>query len=89
MSYGQGAQANKWVLFIQGGGWCYSVSECYGRSQTDLGSSKSWPPFIADLNEMSGMFFYIQPVPTAEQHQIFLYFFKNIYMPLISFSSSR
>jgi len=32
--------ADKWVLFIQGGGWCYKDESCLERSLTHLGSSK-------------------------------------------------
>lgn len=41
---GSGAGASKWVLFFQGGGWCYNEYDCWGRSKTALGSSKSWGP---------------------------------------------
>ncbi|EGD72141.1 hypothetical protein PTSG_00161 [Salpingoeca rosetta] len=35
--------ATKWQIYFQGGGWCYDEQDCWGRSKTDLGSSKSWP----------------------------------------------
>ena len=31
--------STKWIIFIQGGGWCYDERECLGRSKTNLGSS--------------------------------------------------
>lgn len=34
-----GSAANKWRIFFQGGGWCVSDEDCYGRSQTPLGSN--------------------------------------------------
>ena len=37
------SHANDWQLYFQGGGWCYSAIDCYGRSKTTLGSSKKWP----------------------------------------------
>jgi hypothetical protein len=37
------SHANDWQLYFQGGGWCYSEIDCYGRSKTTLGSSKAWP----------------------------------------------
>jgi len=40
---GTGTGANKWLLFHQGGGWCTSISDCYSRSQGNLGSSKAYP----------------------------------------------
>lgn len=26
-----------------GGGWCYDAGDCFGRSSTNLGSSKNYP----------------------------------------------
>ncbi len=51
-SYGSGASANKWIIFFQGGGWCYSVNGCYARSLTALGSSKSWPATSTNADGM-------------------------------------
>jgi Pectinacetylesterase len=33
----------RWVVFLEGGGWCYTAEECLARSKTALGSSKFWP----------------------------------------------
>ena len=38
------ANPNKWVLFMEGGGWTFSDHASVGRSKTDLGSSKNYPP---------------------------------------------
>mmetsp|Transcript_55505 Transcript_55505/g.130988 ORF Transcript_55505/g.130988 Transcript_55505/m.130988 type:complete len:373 (+) Transcript_55505:1-1119(+) len=46
----------KWVVFHQGGGWCSSDDNCYDRSLTTLGSSKSWGPTYTDLYEGSHLF---------------------------------
>lgn len=35
-----------WVLFFQGGGWCYTPELCAWRSKTRLGSNKFWKPTI-------------------------------------------
>lgn len=48
---GFGADANKWMIYFQGGGWCYSEADCVGRSKTNLGSSKNWAP----TGSMGGM----------------------------------
>lgn len=48
---GFGADANKWMFYFQGGGWCYSVADCVGRSKTSLGSSSGWAP----TGSMGGM----------------------------------
>lgn len=34
--------AKDWQLYFEGGGWCYDEIDCWGRSNTGLGSSKSW-----------------------------------------------
>ena len=38
---GWGTGANKWFLHQQGGGWCYDLEGCVGRSKMALGSTKS------------------------------------------------
>ena len=38
------AYANRWVIYLQGGGACNSPEQCYERSKTPLGSSKFAPP---------------------------------------------
>ena len=35
---------SKWIVHLEGGGWCYNEDECAQRSRTPLGSSKSWAP---------------------------------------------
>jgi len=50
---GSGDGVKKWYIHHEGGGWCSSVADCYGRSKTPLGSSKSYPQ-TAELN--SGYF---------------------------------
>lgn len=45
---------NSVVLWFEGGGWCNSLSNCYDRSTTRLGSSSTWSPtstFGGILNE--------------------------------------
>ncbi len=32
-----------WMVYLEGGGWCYDQETCAGRS-TDLTSSKDYPP---------------------------------------------
>lgn len=43
---GVGHHSNDWQLYFQGGGWCYSDVDCWGRSKTTLGSSLHWTPTI-------------------------------------------
>merc|ERR1711959_35912 len=40
---GTGAGANNWIVFLEGGGWCYDEKACLYRSGTMLGSSTQWP----------------------------------------------
>jgi len=42
-SPGSGSGAAKWLVYHEGGGWCESAEDCYGRSKTRLGSSSSYP----------------------------------------------
>jgi hypothetical protein len=40
---GTGDGANKLILFWEGGGWCESLFDCLARSNTTLGSSRTYP----------------------------------------------
>jgi hypothetical protein len=40
---GFGSGANKWFVHQQGGGWCYSLEDCLGRSKGSLGSTAKDP----------------------------------------------
>ena len=44
---GYGNGTDKWIIHLEGGGWCKNESDCYERSKTDLGSSKNWLPSMA------------------------------------------
>ncbi|GJP53209.1 hypothetical protein CLOM_g12391 [Closterium sp. NIES-68] len=37
---GYGTGLNKWIFYLEGGGWCFSVKQCLVRSRTLLGSSR-------------------------------------------------
>jgi hypothetical protein len=39
---GRNANATKWMVHLQGGGWCNSLTGCLERSKTVLGSSSTW-----------------------------------------------
>ncbi|GBG76853.1 hypothetical protein CBR_g23068 [Chara braunii] len=43
---GAGSGATRWILFFEGGGWCYSKRECVWRSKGGLGSSKYLSPRV-------------------------------------------
>ena len=38
------ANPDKWVIFMEGGGWTSSDTSSVGRSKTNLGSSLNYPP---------------------------------------------
>lgn len=40
---GTGSGAHRWMVFFEGGGWCYTLEACQQRMHTDLGSSLSYP----------------------------------------------
>ena len=44
---GSGSGADKWILHLEGGGWCVNETNCYDRSMTMLGSSKMWPASVS------------------------------------------
>ncbi|XP_077978572.1 uncharacterized protein LOC144434009 [Glandiceps talaboti] len=39
---GQDDGVNSWIVYLQGGGWCWNMSDCYQRSLTGFGSSKEF-----------------------------------------------
>jgi hypothetical protein len=43
---GIGANASKFILFLEGGGWCFGVEDCTGRRGGGLGSSKGYAPGV-------------------------------------------
>ena len=49
----RGAKASSFYLHQQGGGWCSSDEDCFGRSKTALGSSKN---YTQKIQENSGYF---------------------------------
>lgn len=40
--------STRFVIYFQGGGWCYDQNDCLGRSTGSTGSSKHYPPTIGD-----------------------------------------
>ncbi|XP_057772744.1 pectin acetylesterase 8-like isoform X3 [Salvia miltiorrhiza] len=48
---GSGDGADSWIVYLQGGGWCYNLTDCYSRSRTYLGSSH----FIASQTNFSAL----------------------------------
>ncbi|XP_066301633.1 uncharacterized protein [Branchiostoma lanceolatum] len=37
---GTGKGTKNWIIYLEGGGWCWDIPDCYRRSHTDYGSSK-------------------------------------------------
>ena len=48
MGEGSGDGANKWILHLMGGGWCFSPEDCLQRSQTPEWEETA--PFAAFLS---------------------------------------
>ena len=44
--YGSGEGETKWILHLEGGGWCANEGDCLNRSKTALGSSTFWPATV-------------------------------------------
>jgi len=44
-----GSEKGSYLIFLQGGGVCETPEDCYTRSMTSLGSSKSWPSSISSI----------------------------------------
>lgn len=40
------SQPKKWIIHLEGGGWCADIENCVERSKQILGSSKAWPEYI-------------------------------------------
>ena len=48
---GSDASKTKWKFHFQGGAWCLSASDCFGRSQTAWGSSSTWPQWLSHATD--------------------------------------
>ena len=46
----------RWVVFHQGGGWCYSDELCAARANSNLGSSEAWTADYTDFYEGGSLF---------------------------------
>ena len=46
---GTGSDRSKWIVFLQGGGWCHDAETCYGRSSTALGSSTCYRRYLTSV----------------------------------------
>ena len=51
LSSGFGSGSNKWLIFFQGGGWCYDIERCCTRLRTRLGSSLKYAKQM-DMNQV-------------------------------------
>ncbi|KAJ9466998.1 Pectin acetylesterase 9 [Diplonema papillatum] len=50
---GSGADARNWMIFFEGGGWCYDAHDCWERAQTFRGDSATWAPATSENGIMS------------------------------------
>eukprot|EP01084_Bolivina_argentea_P136190 239866_1 len=39
--FAQGEESTKYILFFQGGGWCWNEADCFSRRNTSLGTTKN------------------------------------------------
>lgn len=49
--------STRWVINIEGGGWCTDTQNCYSRGVSGLGTSRTWParkPFAPGINNETG-----------------------------------
>ena len=58
---GSGDGARKWIVFFEGGGWCYDLKQCFLRSKTRLGTTKNTPPKLFSYE----LGFYISEQPSV------------------------
>jgi O-palmitoleoyl-L-serine hydrolase len=58
------ASSNKWLIFFQGGAWCFNPTTCSERSRTDYGSSTRYPATIT-ARWMEGIAGYTSLDPTV------------------------
>ena len=50
--FAKGEETTKYVLFFQGGGWCFNEDDCWSRRNTSLGTTRD-DPSTKDLNKVS------------------------------------
>ena len=74
------AHETRWVVFMQGGGWCFSPTNCVSRANSTLGSSTHWPDTYSDRYEGSALF---ATPPFSSFHIVF-----NMYCDGSSWSSN-
>ena len=72
---GQGINSTKYIIYFQGGGWCYTLKECLARSTTPLGSSTSYPNSIPANQSKGGIV-----DPTLSKNPNF-YTWTHVYVP--------
>eukprot|EP01084_Bolivina_argentea_P310758 537784_1 len=48
----KGEESTKYVLFFQGGGWCFDETQCWSRRNASLGSTKT-DPATKDFNKIA------------------------------------
>lgn len=70
--YAPGIESTKFYIHQQGGGWCTSDDDCFGRSKTNLGSSKNYSQTL----NFGGGYFSNDPVQNP-----LMWNFTRIYLP--------
>jgi hypothetical protein len=71
----KGGEANKWLIYQQGGGWCTGFADCAARANTTLGSSKTYPPTSSAVMQENG---YLSNDPATNP---LFYNWTRVYLP--------
>ena len=50
--YYRPGNSSVWVVYLEGGGACYSYADCLARSRTTLGSSTAWSPTFSQADNL-------------------------------------
>ena len=69
--YHRQGKGSTWVIYLQGGGACYTYSDCLARTRTQLGSSTHWPPTFIQPDNVLTDDPIINPV-FADAHAIYI-----------------
>jgi hypothetical protein len=74
-----GAQADSWVIFLEGGGACWDQASCVSRLNTSLGSSDYWASTYTDTNNLLSTDEGVNPVFSNWTHVYLAYCSSDVY----------
>jgi hypothetical protein len=72
--YYMNGTVDKWIIFFEGGGWCYDWKQCRRRANTALGSSYKYQECQGALDNMGFMSSNanVNPSETANYHKVYV-----------------